>query len=122
VPGAGDNLESMIWVITYAMMVHHQERLQGWKKAHYKRGVVDKFYGSMSYSGLSDKRTLMVIYGISSLGEKPEGWFPEPAQSKWFRKAMTLVDGRLRPSSDGTIKPLTFDAFDALCDEFITDK
>jgi hypothetical protein len=35
---------------------------------------------------------------------------------------MTLVAGRLMPSFDGSIKPITFDAFDALCDEFITDE
>ena len=41
VPGAGDDLESMIWVTTYAIMIHHQEGLQGSDKADYKRDVVD---------------------------------------------------------------------------------
>ncbi len=29
VPGPGDDLESMIWVITYAIMLHHQGSLRG---------------------------------------------------------------------------------------------
>jgi hypothetical protein len=122
VPGAGDDLESMIWVITCAIMIHHQENLQGWKKAKYKRNVLDTFYGSLSYSGLAKSRRLMAYDGSNSFIDTPEEWIPDPAPSKWFRNAMTLVDGQLKPSSDGSIKLITFDAFDALCDEFITDE
>jgi hypothetical protein len=42
-------------------MIHHHEILQGWKKADHKRDVVDEFYGSMSYSGLAEKRKLMMV-------------------------------------------------------------
>jgi len=121
VPGAGDDLESMIWVITYAIMIHHQESLKGSDKADYKRDVVDQFYGSLSYSGLDEKRNFMVYLGINPLVDRPEEWIPDPVQRTWFRRAMTLVSDRLLPSGDGSIKPITFDAFDALCDEFITD-
>jgi hypothetical protein len=41
-PGPGEDLESMIWVLTYAIMLRHQESLQGLKKAHYKLNVVDQ--------------------------------------------------------------------------------
>jgi hypothetical protein len=122
VPGPGDDLESMIWVITYAIMIHHQESLQSSEKAAYKRDVVDAFYGSLSYSGLAKERRLMAYDGFNSLVDTPEEWIPEPTQCKWFRRAMTLVAGRLMPSFDGSIKAITFDAFDALCDEFITDE
>jgi hypothetical protein len=122
VPGPGDDLESMIWVITYAIMIHHQESLQASEKADYKRDVVDAFYGSLSYSGLAKERELMMYRGGNPLVDKPEEWIPEPAQRKWFRRAMTLVAGRHMPSFDGSTKAITFDAFDALCDEFITDE
>jgi hypothetical protein len=122
VPGAGDDLESMIWVITYAIMIHHQESLQGSKKASYKRRVVDMFYGGFSYSSLILKRQNLAYDGSNPLRNTPDKWIPDPAQRKWFRKMMTLVDGQLKPSSDGSIKPITFDAFDALCDEFITEE
>jgi len=121
VPGAGDDLESMIWVITYAIMIHRQESLQGSDKANYKRDVVDQYYGSWSYSGLAEYRDLMVYRGTNRLADEPEEWIPDPAQRKWFRQAMTLVAGQTRASSPGAIKPITFDSFDALCDEFITD-
>jgi hypothetical protein len=121
-PGAGDDLESMIWTLTYAIMIHHQESLQASEKADYKRDVVDSVYGSLSYSGLAKEREVMVFRGINSLSRGPEEWIPDPAQRKWFRRAMTLVAGQLMPSFDGSTKAITFDAFDALCDEFITDE
>ena len=121
-PGAGDDLESMIWVLTYAIMLHHQESLQGSEKADYMRNVVDKFYGNLSYDGLAVKREVMEYRATNPLAKSPEQWIPDPTQLRWFRQAMTLVAGQHRPSLDGSTRAITFDAFDALCDEFITDE
>jgi len=121
-PGAGEDLESMIWVLTYAIMLHHQESLQGSEKADYMRNVVDKFYGSLSYDGLSVQRDFMESRGTNPLAKSPEEWIPDPTQRQWFRQAMTLVAGQHRPSFDGSPRAITFGAFDALCDEFITDE
>ena len=77
VPGAGDDLESVIWVITYAIMIHHQEGLQASDRAVYKRDIVDKFYGGLSYSGLAEKRRLMVFEGSHPLADEPKEWIPE---------------------------------------------
>jgi hypothetical protein len=120
-PGSQDDLESMIWVLTYAIMLHHQESLQGPAKARYKRKVVDKFYGSLSYSGLADARKVLVIDGYNPFAFEPEEWIPDPIQCKWFRRAMALVhQAMLTP--DGSTKAITFDTFDALCDEFIKNE
>jgi len=119
-PGPRDDLESMIWVLTYAIMLRYQESLQGLKKVHYKRDVVDQLYGSLSYSGLANMRDLMVFRGCNHLAYEPEEWVPDATQCKWFRRAMALVAGQVALSSGGSIKPITFDVFDALCDEFIT--
>ena len=119
VPGPGDDLESMIWVLTYAIMLHHQASLQGPAKADYKHSVVDNFYGSLSYAGLAEKRNTMVSYGTDPFDDDPEDWIPDPVQCKWFRGAMTLVAGQTAKSSSIGFKPITFGAFDALCDEFI---
>ena len=122
VPGPGNDLESMIWVLTYAIMLHHQESLQGPKKTHYKLNVVDMCYGSLSYSGLAGKRRLMAYEGSNPFADEPEELIPDTAQCKWFRRAMTLISSQFVPSSHGGVGPITFDAFDALCDEFITDR
>ena len=122
VPGPRDDLESLIWVLTYAIMLHHQETLQGLRKAHYKRDVVDQFHGSLSYFGLAEKRDIMVFHGSNPFADEPEEWIPNATECRWFRRAMTLVEGQIKPSPDGSIKDITFDTFDALCDEFITDK
>ena len=82
VPRPGDDLESMIWVLTYAIMLHHQEGLQGPKKAQHKLDVVDRFYGNLSYSGLAEKHIFMVFHGVNRLGHELEGWIPGTAQYK----------------------------------------
>jgi hypothetical protein len=122
IPGSGDDLESMIWVLTYAIMLHHQESLQGPVKVTYKRNVVDPFYGSLSYSGLTNMRDIMMLRGSNPFYDDPEEWIPNPVQRKWFRCAMRLLFGQIMPSLDGSITVITFDTFDALCDEFITDE
>ena len=43
VPGPGNNCESMIWALTYAIMIHHQVNLKGSDKADYKCDVIDQF-------------------------------------------------------------------------------
>ena len=122
VPGPGEDLESMIWVITYAIMLHHLGSLQGSLKARYQEHVVEHFYGSLSYSGLAEKRNTMVSYATNMLRHEPEDWIPDPAPREWFRHAMALVKGQTDVPLGGSIEPITFDAFDALCDQFITDE
>src|SRR6266404_2044407 len=78
IPGPQDDLESMIWVLTYAIMLHHQESLQGLLKAHYKNKVVDQFYGGLSYSGLANMRDIMVFRGSNPFNDTPEEWIPDP--------------------------------------------
>ena len=122
VPGPGDDLESMIWVLTYAIMLHHYASLQGSDKTDYKRDAIDNYYGSLSYSGLVEKRDFLMSRGTNLLACEPDEWIPDPAQRRWFRRAMALVEGRAKLSLGGSTKPITFDAFDALCDEFDTDE
>lgn len=109
VPGPPDDLESIIWVLTYAFMLRHQESLQELRKAHYKRDVVDQFHGSLSYSELAKERNIMVSHGSNAFADEPEKWFPDPTECRWFRRAMTLVEGQLKPYSDGSIKDIAFD-------------
>jgi len=116
VPGPGEDLESMIWVITYAIMLHHYASLQGSDKTDYKRDVIGNFYGNLSYLGLGKERDCLINRGTSLRAYGPEEWIPDLAQREWFRHAMALVKGQTE------LKPITFDAFDALCDEFITDE
>jgi len=122
VPGPQDDLESVIWVLIYAIMLHHQATLRPSDKADYKRDVVDRFYGDLSYSGLAEKRKIMMYEGSNFSADEPEEWIPDSTQCKWFRRAMTLLAGHMKPSPDGSTTKITFDTFDALCDEFITDE
>ena len=122
VPGPGDDLESMIWVLTYAIILHHHGSLQAHDKAFHKLYVVDNFYGSLSYSGLATHRDSLLLRGSNPRTSEPEDWIPDPVQRKWFRRAMALVAGQNMPSLDGSTSSITFDAFDKLCDEFTTNE
>ena len=122
VPNPGDDLESVIWVLIYAMMIHHQASLEGPRRANYKRKVINNFYGTLSYSALAEKRTFLAVAGINPHSRGPEAWIPDPVQRKWFRRAMALVAPQVMPSLDGSITPITFDAFDKLCDDFTTNE
>ena len=117
VPSPGDDLESMIWVLTYAIMLRHHGNLQAPRKAFYKSHVVDAFYGCLSYSALAEKRQILMLRGTLPHASEPEHWIPDPIQCKWFRHAMMLVEGQIK-----RIKPITFDTFDELCGEFMTDE
>ena len=81
-PGPQHDLESMIWVLTYAILLRHQERLRGSDKAYYKREIVDQLYGSLSYSGLAREREVMASRGSLPFTFQPEEWIPDPAQCK----------------------------------------
>jgi hypothetical protein len=48
IPGPRDDLESMIWVLTYAILHHYQESLPPSDEADYKRNIVNQVYGSLS--------------------------------------------------------------------------
>jgi hypothetical protein len=73
--GPQNDIESMIWVLTYVIM-----SLRGSVKARYKRNVVDQIYGSLSYSGLAEKRDVMVYRGSNLLAKEPGKWIPNPTQ------------------------------------------
>ena len=122
VPGLGDDLESMIWVLTYAIMLHHQANLEGSDKADYKRDVVDAFYGCLSYSGLAIQREILMFRAINQRTDELQDCIPDPVQRKWVRGAMTLVAGQNFLYPGGSMKSITFDAFDKLCDDILTNE
>jgi hypothetical protein len=69
------------------------------------------------------ERDVMVWRGYNLGAYEPEEWIPDSTQCKWFRRAMALVAGQVMLlTPDGSTNLITFDAFDALCDEFITDE
>jgi len=77
-----DDLESMIWVLTYAIILHRQESLQASDKVDYKRDVVDKLHGSLSYHKLINMRIIMMLDGCNLLDDEPEEWIPDQTQCK----------------------------------------
>jgi len=99
----GHDLESLIWVIIYAMMVQRRNILAATdSKTHtdYKEQL-DGFWGAHSYSKLANCHGALVYAGITRTRTLVETLlFSDPLEAEFFRAAMRLValqslDGQL---------------------------
>ena len=61
--GLHDDLESVVWVLIYGIMLRHQESLQASGRAYYRCNGVDQLHGSLSYTGLAKDRDVMMFFG-----------------------------------------------------------
>ena len=92
VPGAGYELESMIWILTYAIMLHHQ--------GSDKRAMsLTRFMAACLT--LDSKRSAFLWWSMVSEG--PEEWIPDPAQCTKFRRVMTLLARHIVPPFDASV-------------------
>jgi hypothetical protein len=88
------DLESLIWVIVYAMMIRRRNHLAATDPTRSAafQGVLDQCWGVHSYSHLWHDHSAMVLSGCSALYRHVERlWFPEPLEAAFFRGAMRLV-------------------------------
>lgn len=85
-----DDLESTIWVLTYAILLHPQEGVCASDKAEYKLDVVDRVYRGLSYTGLRSAPSWCTLaLPLSLINLKNE--FPTPPNANGLN-ARTLVD------------------------------
>ena len=115
------DLESMIWVLTYAIFLHTQEALPTSERANYKKDVLDAYFGTASYKRLVVLRRSMFAAGTSLDAEDVPYWLPDGNERHWFQRAMRLVSRQYQFDDDGKIQVITFDRMEKLCDDFITD-
>jgi hypothetical protein len=88
------DFESLIWVVVFAMMVHHRnnlaatdpERCEAYKK------TMDGCWAAHAYSNLGRCHNDMMVNGCSfSPRAIVRVWFPDPPEAAFFRDAMRLV-------------------------------
>jgi hypothetical protein len=120
-PAPEYDLESMIWVLTYAMFLRTQEALPPSERVDYKKGVVDPYYGPASYKKLMVLRRSMFAAGTTFDAPDILYWLPNDNERRWFQRAMRMVSKQYQPDDDGKIQVITFDSMEKLCEDFITD-
>ena len=105
------DLESLIWVVVYAMMIHSRNVLASADletREQYKN-VLDVCWAVHAYSNVFMSHNHVISIGCSSYTETIVSfWFPDPREATFFREAMRL----LRKQEEG--EPLTYESLCAL--------
>jgi len=111
------DLESLIWVVIYAMMVRRRTVLAGTdqNQSELFQVVLDDCWGVHSYGHLWNNHMITIGTGCSVHSEIVEElWFPEPLEAEFFRVAMRLVRGQ---AQDG--ETITYESLCAILEKYI---
>ena len=113
----GHDFESLIWVVVYAIMIHHRNSLAPTDKEEceqYKRAL-DRCWAAHAHSNILIAHDHMMVTGyIPSSRTTVSSWFPDPREAAFFRDSMRLI-----LSSQGDGKPITYEGLCKLFREHI---
>ena len=102
------DFESLIWVVVYAMMVHHRNILTTTDPEEYEayKELLDGGWAAHAYSSLHRSHSYMITTGCSFDSQPTvKLWFPDPREGAFFRDAMRLLRNQ---TQDG--EPITYEA------------
>jgi len=88
------DFESLIWVVTYAMMIHHRNLLVATDPEMCKEytETVDECWAGHAYRNIRRSQNDMILTGVASnSGPIVSLWFPDPREAAFFRDAMRLL-------------------------------
>jgi len=107
------DFESLIWVVVYAMMIHHRNTLAATdpeKYGAYKTKVLDARWAAHAHSNVHCSHSYMIAIGCSFDCQRiVKLWFPDPREAAFFRDAMRLLRNQ---TQDG--EPITYEGLCAL--------
>ncbi len=86
------DFESLIWVVVYAMMIHHRNNIAPADKEEceeYKR-VLDRCWAAHAYSNILVSHDHMMVTGCLVDPQVPL-WFPDPREAAFFCDAMSFI-------------------------------
>jgi len=107
------DFESLIWVVVYAMMMHHQNNLAQTDPdmCELYKEVLDECWSVQAYSNLRRCHNDLICVGCTFNSQPLVGsWFPDPREAAFFREAMRLLRNQ---TQDG--EPITYER---LCNLF----
>ena len=105
------DFESLIWVVVYAIMIHHRNNLAPTDPAKCKRykTALDHCWAAHAYSTLLRSHNNMILTGCTVYAQDVVNWWvPDPPEAAFFRDAMRLI----RTQTDGY--PITYQGLCAL--------
>src|SRR5258706_3669437 len=88
---AHHDLESFLWVLVYAMMIHHYNSLtRDTDRTEYKE-TLDSYFGHGGVQVITEKRQAMYLAHSRVGNRRVSRWFPDPLERKFFIRCMTLI-------------------------------
>ena len=108
------DLESLIWVLVYSMMVHQRNTLAATDPEMFElyKGELDECWAAHAHSNLLRSHNHIMMTGLSGHSKHIVGsWFHDPPEAAFFRDAMRLV--RNQQDEDDPI-PITYDSLCAV--------
>jgi hypothetical protein len=86
------DLESLLWVLVYSMMIHHYNSLQLETDRQEYKTVIDDYFGQGSAKTTIQRRQSMLYLARSPIGDDSVStWFPDPDERNFFISCMTLI-------------------------------
>jgi hypothetical protein len=86
------DLESLLWVLVYSMMIHHYNSLQLETDRQKYKTVIDRFFGHGSAETITEKReTMLYVTRSRASDNRIFKWFPDPDERNFFISCMTLI-------------------------------
>ena len=104
------DLEALIWVLVYAMMIHnynsltHETDRKGYKK------ILDDYFGHGSAKMILDKRHAMLSSAHSHVSwNRVSKWFPDPDERNFFTTCMSLISEHIKEEEKAAKWPRMFE-------------
>ena len=86
------DLEAFLWVLIYAMMIHHYNSLTRETDRQEYKDTLDSYFGHGSATIILDKRTAMIYSAQAPVSEgRVTRWFPDPRERRFFIRCMSLI-------------------------------
>ena len=86
------DLEAFLWVLVYAMMIHHYNSITRETDRQEYKDTLDSYFGHGSATIVLDKRTAMIYSAQAPVSEgRTTRWFPDPHERRFFTRCMTLI-------------------------------
>ena len=101
------DLEAFLWVLVYAIMIHHYNSLTHEIDRKEYKVILDSYFGHGGAQVIIDKRQALYLAHSRVGGARVSRWFPDPHERRFFIRCMSLIARHDREAEEedfGTFK------------------